>query len=153
MGAAAVAAAAALPSPGVSRNLIPSDPYDARILAAYHCNKAVTEGDYSEGRLARCRSVYDATVAFERSAQAMRPAQRSTIALAKGLSMMTVAAGYAKVDGKMTARACEAVRAMDLALTGYDPAAPNGLEDIYALVAKTRDAAVPKCRIGGHWPG
>ncbi len=143
----------ALPSAGVARTLIPADPYDARVLAAYHCNRAVTQGDYSEGRLARCKSVYDATVAFERSAQGMSAAQRSTIAIAKGLSMMTVAAGYAHVDGRMTARACAAVSGMDQALAGYDPAAPNGLEDIYALVAKTRDAAIPKCRIGGHWPG
>ena len=142
-----------LTSAADARTLIPSDPYDARVLAAYHCNKATTEGDYSADRLARCTAVYDATVAFERSAQAMSPAQKSTIAIAKGLSMMTVSAVSAKLDGVMSARACKAIAAIDRALTGYDPAAPNGLEGLYALLVETRDSAIPKCRTGGHWPG
>ena len=66
--------------------------------------------------------------------------------------MMTVAGGYTKLDGVMSARACKAVEAIDLALAGYDPQAPNGLEGLYALLVKTRDAAIPKCRTGGHWP-
>ena len=141
-----------LPSAAAARNLIPSDPYDARGIAAYHCNKATTEGDYSAERLAQGKAVYDATVAFERSVQAMSAEQRSTLAIAKGLSMMTVAGGYTKLDGVMSARACKAVEAIDLALAGYDPQAPNGLEGLYALLVKTRDAAIPKCRTGGHWP-
>ena len=140
------------PSAAQARTLIPSDPYDARILAAYHCNKATTEGDFSAERLARCKAVYDATVAFERSEPAMSPAQRSTLAIAKGLSMMTVSAVSAKLDGVMSARACKAIEAIDLALAGYDPRAPNGLEGLYELLVKTRDVAIPKCRTGGHWP-
>ena len=67
--------------------------------------------------------------------------------------MMTVAAGYAQLDGMMSARACDAIRAIDLSLASYDTAAPNGLESLYNLIVSTRDVAIPKCRTGGHWPG
>ena len=148
-----LAAAAALAVPTTARNLVPSDPYDARILAAYNCNKAVVGGDYSETTIARCRAEYDKTVAFARTAQSPTPAQRNTLAIAKGLSMMTVAAGYAKIDGVMSARACQAIKGIDSALAGYVPAAPNGLEGLQTLLVNTRDEAIPKCRIGGYWPG
>ena len=65
---------------------------------------------------------------------------------------LTVSAVSAKLDGVMSARACKAIAAIDRALAGYDPAVPNGLEGLYALLVKTRDAAIPKCRTGGHWP-
>ena len=149
LGAALIATA----SPASARNLIPSDPYDARVLAAYHCNKTTLDNGYTESRIAQCKAVYDATVTFERTVQAPTAAQRSTLAIAKGLSMMTVSAGYAKLDGKMTARACQGIRAIDQSLAGYDPAAPNGLEGLHKLLVDTRDVAIPKCRIGGHWPG
>lgn len=148
---AMLAAGFALSAQGSARDLSHSDPYDARIIAAYNCNKVVAAGDYSESTLARCRAEYDTTVRFERSAQPMSPAQRSTIAVAKGLSMMTMAGGYTKLDGVLSARACKAIEAMDRSLNGYDPAAPNGLENLYALVANTRDVAIPKCRTGGYW--
>lgn len=134
-----------------ARNLLPSDPYDARILAADRCNKEAIQNGFTEALIARCKAEYDRTLAFERSAQNMAPAQRSALAIAKGLSMITVSAGYAKLDGKMTARACEGIRLMDQSLAGFDPAAPGGLEKMYALVARTRDVAIPKCRAGGHW--
>lgn len=136
-----------------ARDLNSADPFDARIIAAYHCNKAVMDAGYTEPGVARCKSVYDVTVTFEGSVSQATAAQRSTIAIAKGLSMMTVAAGYAKMDGKMTARACGAIKIIDQSLTGYSRAAPNGLEGLYDLLVETRDVAVPKCRIGGHWPG
>ncbi len=150
---AAIAGVLALSPAAGARNLYPSDPYDARVIAAYNCDKAVTADDYSAATLARCKAEYDTTVAFERSVQAMTPAQKSTLAIAKGLSMLTMSGGYTKLDGVLSARACKAVEGIDQALTGYDPAAPNGLENIYDLLVKTRDAAIPKCRMGGHWPG
>lgn len=147
-----LAAAFGLPSVSAARELFPSDPYDARIIAADNCNSAVEERGFTEETLDGCRSVYDATVKLERSAQSMSPAQKSTLAIAKGLSMLTITGGYVKLDGALSARACKAVEGIDQALAGYDPAAPNGLEDLYAVLVMTRDSAIPKCRIGGYWP-
>ena len=148
---AILASLCALPSGVAARDLIPSDPYDAQIIAADHCNSAVRESGFSEAMLGQCKAVYDATVSLERSAQALTPAQKSTIAIAKGLSMLTISGGYTKLDGVLSARACKAVEGIDQALAGYDPAAPNGLEGLYELLVKTRDTAIPKCRTGGHW--
>lgn len=150
---ATLASASALHSGADARTLRAADPYDARIIAANNCNSAVKDGGFTEALLTQCKGVYDATVSFERSARAMTRAQKSTLAIAKGLSMLTISGGYTKLDGVLSARACKAVEAIDLALVGYDPAASNGLEDLYNLLANTRDAAIPKCRIGGHWPG
>ena len=66
--------------------------------------------------------------------------------------MMTLSAGYAELDGVMSARACQAIKGIVDALKGYDPAAPNDLEQLHDLLISTRDIAIPKCRIGGHWP-
>ncbi|MBH1945507.1 hypothetical protein I5L01_14875 [Erythrobacter sp. YJ-T3-07] len=148
---ATLAMAFALPAQGSARDLIRSDPYDARIVAAYNCNRIVAAGDFSDSTLARCRAEYDTTVQFERSVQGITPAQRSTIAIARGLSMMTMSGAYTRLDGVLSARACEAIRLMDQSLAGYDPAASSDLEDLYTLIANTRDVAMPKCRIGGHW--
>ena len=148
----ALAAAFGLPSGSAARELFPSDPYDARIIAADNCNSAVKDAGFTEAVLDQCKAVYDATVSLERSAQAMTPAQKSTLAIAKGLSMLTMSGGYTKLDGALGARSCKAVEGIDQALAGYDPAAPNGLEGLYDLLVKTRDAAIPKCRTGGHWP-
>lgn len=136
-----------------ARPLLPSDPFDARVLAAYHCNKSTMDLGYTEARIAKCKLEYDRSLAFEQSAQELTAAQRSTLAVAKSLSMMTVAAGYAKIDGKMTARACQAIRSIDTSLTQYDAAAPNGLEGLHKLLVDTLEVSIPKCRIGGHWPG
>lgn len=148
----ALGAAIGAASPGAARDLNPSDPYDARIIAADHCNSAFEESGFSEAQLNRCKAMYDATVSFERSAQAMTSAQKNTIAIAKGLSMLTLSGGYTKLDGALSARACKAVEGMDQALAGYDPVAPNGLEELYAMLVTIRGSAIPKCRIGGHWP-
>jgi len=150
---AACAVALGAPSGAAARNLSSADPYDARVIAAHRCNQAADKGDYAERLLAQCRTVYEATVNFERSVQQPTRAQRNTRVIAKGLSMMTLAGGYAKIDGKMTARACQAMATLDQALAGYDPATPTGIEMLYTMLAKTRDVAVPKCRAGGHWRG
>ena len=149
---ATLASVCALTSGVAARDLSPSDPYDARIIAADRCNSAARDAGFTEAVLDQCKAVYDATVSLERSAQAMTPAQKSTIAIAKGLSMLTISGGYSKRDGVLSARACKAIEGLDQALAGYDPAAPNGLEGLYDLLVKTRDAAIPKCRTGGHWP-
>ena len=150
---AACTAALGAPSEAAARNLSPADPYDARVIAAHRCNEAATKGGYAEPLLAQCRAVYEATVSFERSAPQPTSAQRNTLSIAKGLSMMTVAGGYAKIDGKMTARACQAIATLDQALAGYDPATQTGLEMLYTMLANTRDVGVSKCRAGGHWRG
>ena len=150
---ATLAAALAAPSGLAARTLLPGDPYDARIIAEHYCNKAALEVGFEASQLDQCRAVYDETVRVERAAQRMTPSQQNAIVVAKGLSMMTLSSGYAKHDGVMSARACQAIAAIDQALASYDPASPNGLESLYDLLVKTRDIAVPKCRIGGHWPG
>jgi hypothetical protein len=149
---ATIASVCALPAGASARTLQPSDPYDARIIAADHCNSTVQESGFAEAVLDQCKAVYDATVSLERSAQAMTPAQKSTIAIAKALSMLTITGGYTKLDGVLSARACKALEGINRALAGYDPGAPNGLEDLYGMLVKTRDTAIPKCRTGGHWP-
>ena len=151
----AAAAVLAIPTGAGARNLNSADPYDSRIIAAYHCNNSATKVQFAESVLKECKSVYDATVRFESSVSSTRitSAQRSTLAIAKGLSMMTMAAGYAELDGKMTKRACQAIKSIDDALKGYDAAASNGLEKLHNMLVTTRDVAIPKCRIGGHWKG
>ena len=102
--------------------------------------------------LDKCRAIYDETVRFERSVPKMTAAQRNTLIVAKGLSMMTLAGGYLNLDGVMSARVCQIIRVIDRSLAGYDPSAPNGLEKLHQMLVNTRDNAVPKCRSGGHWP-
>ncbi len=150
---ATLAAALAAPSGLAARTLLPDDPYDARIIAAHLCNRAAVKVDFDTNQLDQCRAVYDETVRVERSAVRMTPAQKNALVIAKGLSMMTLSSGYAKRDGVMSARACQAIAGIDQALARYDPASPNGLESLYKLLVQTRDTAIPKCRIGGHWSG
>ena len=85
--------------------------------------------------------------------KAPTPEQRTVLAIAKSLPMLTITAAYAARDGVMSARTCRAVRMMSQPLLDYDPAAADGLEPFYELVVKTRDESTPKCRLGGHWPG
>jgi len=141
-----------VPITASARDLLPSDAYDARIIAANRCNTAAKQGGFAPMVLDQCRAVYDETVRFERSVPEMTAAQRNTLIVAKGLSMMTLAGGYLNLDGVMSARVCQAVRTIDQTLSGYDPSAPNGLEKLHQMLANTRDGAVPKCRKGGHWP-
>ena len=146
-------AALPMPSDAQARTFSRADPYDARIIAAHRCNSAAVNGGYTEPLIAECKAVYDATILFERSAQASTPAQRTALAIAKSLPMMTIAAGYAVQDGVMSARTCQAIRMMSQPLADYDPAAANGLEPFHQLLVQTRDQGIPKCRQGGHWPG
>ncbi|MDN3646355.1 hypothetical protein QWY75_09095 [Pontixanthobacter aestiaquae] len=133
-----------------ARNLNAQDIYDARIIAAHNCNNTAKAAEYSEAAIDRCAAIYQATLKIERDAADATPQQRNTLAIARGLSMLTVGAGYAKLDGKMTARACRAVAALQQALALYTAGASPGLEGLYSLLTNTRDVSVPKCRQGGH---
>ena len=149
--AALLAATLAVPSGADARSLLPSDPYDGRIIAAHNCNNSAKAVGFGTMILAECRAVYDETVRFEQSRPQMTAAQKNAIAIAKGLSMMTLAAGYLDADGVMSARACAAIGGIDRSLAGYDTRVHNGLQKLHDLLVRTRDVAVPKCRKGGHW--
>ena len=102
--AAALGASATGPTSASARDLLPSNPYDARIIAANRCNTAARQGGFAPMVLDKCRAIYDETVRFERSVPKMTAAQRNTLIVAKGLSMMTLAGGYLNLDGVMSAR-------------------------------------------------
>ena len=89
--AAALGASATGPTSASARDLLPSNPYDARIIAANRCNTAARQGGFAPRVLDKCRAIYDETVRFERSVPKMTGAPRFEISSQKPQSVELLA--------------------------------------------------------------
>lgn len=135
--------------PAAAQDLNSADPYESAIFDAIRCDKAAIQTDYALPELRACQQLHDGLVARSEREHRASAKQRNGLLIARGLSMLTVAAGHAEIDGKVSADVCRATRNMAKALAAYDANATPNYAGIVKMLEESRDLIIPKCQIGG----
>lgn len=153
IGKHAVLAAAMLASQSAhAETLSPDDPFEARVIASYNCNRGAEAGDYTEALARNCAIAYQRALDLLQATASIEPRQRNMLAMARSLAVMKVVAGYGELDGTMSARACNATRLLAVATGDYAANVTTAWDAVQDVAVAARDDAIPKCVAGGHLP-